>query len=479
MKKKEKEKELVGVAARVRPLRLVGVAARAAPVQLVGVAARAAPLPPICGAAREAPVRLVCCAARVAPVRLVGVVSRAATVRHLVGNAAREATVRQEVGSVACARPVRLVGVAARASSPLLVGAVAPAASGQPRIGARSWLSVGDRCSARRSVPALVCKNMDVLGFAEDAASLFRRPASHPFVYLARMLQTTCQGIELCTSTGILLTVTASQVDFPGDVLLFASDFLDRASVLRPSAQVGAQLAVGVDSIVSAVREVVLENMRRAADGVDGGAGAPNDDATANGRVTGVTDLAARKVRGGINEEEPNRIGNECSGRAGGSGDDEEAVADDHCADVGDLTGLLDVTDEGDAAPGVTAERTREQPARPTVIASAPREIPPRSNAVADSAARASGNAEGRTGASARALISDYVLPSTFVFPGLTVAPERIQLPSIRVGVRCVPPHPAEEESNISDLTVQETIKQLKVPTRVESLRSRLVELTS
>lgn len=318
-----------------------------------------------------------------------------------------------------------------------------------------------------------------MLASAEDAAGLFGFSAGHPFVYLARMLQSACHEIEQCTSTDVLLTVTASQAGVPGGVLLFASGFLGRASAIRPSPQVEAQLAVGVDRIVTAVRQVALENKKRAADVVDGDADAPNKDAAANGPVTRADGLAAGTTRRGPNGEEPERIGDDGSGSACGTGEDQGAPADDGCGDVGDLTGQSGLSDEGSATPGVNVERTSEQPTRPPDRPSPAPENPPGNNNVAESVPRASGNVADRTGSSAHGLISDYVLPSTFVVPGLTVAPARIQLPSTRGGVRFVPPEPAVEEVDIPDSTVHETIKQLSVPTRDDSLRTRLVEFTS
>lgn len=320
---------------------------------------------------------------------------------------------------------------------------------------------------------------MDVLASAEDAAGLLGFSAGHPFVYLARILQSACHEIEQCTSTDVLLTVTASQVGVPGGVLLFASGFLGRASALRPSPQVEAQMAVGVDSIVTAVREVALENKRRAADGAGGDADAPHKGAAANGPVTRAEGVAAGTTQRGPNGEEPERIGDDGSDRACATDVDQGDQSDDGCGDVGDLTGLSGLSDEGNATPGVTVERTSEKPARPPNTPSPATENPRGNNNVAESVPRASGNAADRTGSSAHGLVSDYVLPSTFVVPGLTVAPARIQLPSTRGGVRSVPPEPAVEEVDIPDSTVHETIKQLSVPTRDDSLRTRLVEFTS
>lgn len=422
---------------------------------------RAPPLPLATGTDRAAPLPLLASGAaagankaRVATLPLVGRAARAAPKRLLAGGVARE---RRRCGCWP-----------------------AGAAAGRPLAAWAAPVRLLAGCAARgRPVLASACKMLDVLASVEDAGSMFGWQASHPFVCLARILQATCDEIQRCTSSEVLLTVTASQVDVPGGVLLSASGFLDRAPALRPSAQVEAQLAVGVDSMVSAVRQVATENKRRAADGINGDAGAPEKDAMADGRVTGADGVAAGPFRGGTDGKDTDRFGDDGIGRAGGVSDDQGAAADDEFGDVADLTDLFGPSDGGDAGPSVSVERTRDQPARPPDTPSAAPEKPARSDSVAAPAARASGNAAGVSGSGAHAPISDYVLPSTFVVPGLTVAPARIQLPSTRGGVRFVPPEPAEEVVNIADLTVQETIKQLSVPTRDDSLRNRLVEFTS
>lgn len=100
---------------------------------------------------------------------------------------------------------------------------------------------------------------MDVLPSAVDAARMLGLTLTHPLVFLARVLQATSSQVEDCTNQGVMMAVTLSRVGMQNGVLLFASGYLDPLVQLTPSAQALSQMTVGVDSLVTALRQLRLE----------------------------------------------------------------------------------------------------------------------------------------------------------------------------------------------------------------------------
>lgn len=308
---------------------------------------------------------------------------------------------------------------------------------------------------------------MDELSTPGDAAQLLGLHSTHAFVYLTQVLQETFAQLEQCTSSEILLSVTAARAGSPGGVLLYASGYLE-PTVGKTSPQADAQIAIGVDSICSALQEVTVQRQRNVAAGlvdVTMRASSPaNSDLDGAGRAG--TEAASLEnlvdgVEGDNNFDDPQPStrsdARDTPGRpppavvqealviaprsAGGAG--RSSAADD--APSGGPDGLSGSTRNS----GSTSEQSGQLP-------------------------RSVSGGRGKEGVAGEDI--DYELQENFSLPGLTALPARIQLPSRRAGSRVVPAPPPASDVEIPQHLVRETVQELMVRGRDNSLRSRLIE---
>lgn len=288
---------------------------------------------------------------------------------------------------------------------------------------------------------------MDVLPSCAGAAGLLGVSSSHPFVFLARILQETCMKMQECTNGEILLAVTLSRIDGPGGLLLFASGFVDGQEEPALSAQAESQITVGVDSLVFALQQVAMERQ----------------SSMTQPQVPPRPPSPAPTMQPGASS----------GARDDGAGDAPEA-ADEFDNPVGDerndeyselaaqvLTGAARDREDGDArredADVSWGARNASLPSR----ASSREPSPP-----------------ARDDALSRA-VDQYTLPSSFVVPGLTTPPPRILLPTGRGAARSAPPPRPPVKVSIPDADVVETVREVMRQGADISLRARLMEFTS
>lgn len=323
--------------------------------------------------------------------------------------------------------------------------------------------------------------DMDEMSSAVDAVRMLGLSAKHPLVYLARVLQQTCEQVEDCTDRDVLISVTLSRAGMPSGILLFASGYLDPRVSVTPSAQAVAQVAVGLDSLVTALRHLHVEREERAA-----ATTAPFEsaaDATVN------EDGDEEPLDGGFDDS-----GNDCdemellARSAAGS----EVAADTPLEGSFGVTPLASPPTASvlaGATPAGTSPRRRppglppRPPSSPSRLprGSPPLPPPPRGATPQRSPPLRSASPDGRIsgGASAARTAVDgvsYVLPATFSVPGLSAPPARMQMTPGRRLVK-VPTRASDDVVvQIPRSAVEETVKELMVPGRDDSLRVRLLE---
>lgn len=189
-------------------------------------------------------------------------------------------------------------------------------------------------------VPTCCVVDMDVLPSCSGAASLLQLSSGSAFVYLAHILQQTCIQIEECTSGDVLISLTMTRKDGHTGVLLFASGYMDRNDNQAVSTQAEAQIAVGVDSIASALQLLAIERQ--------------DDVARQRGSTNGPAASPLPRVPGRASIDPD-----------GGGALDADSTADD-LGDLGDLDMRLnnlladDDPDEGGGYAGRNAGRDEE-----------------------------------------------------------------------------------------------------------------------
>lgn len=325
---------------------------------------------------------------------------------------------------------------------------------------------------------------MDEMRSAADAVTMLGLSAKHPLVYLARVLQQTCEQVEDCTDRDVLVSVTLSRAGMPSGLLLFASGYLDPRVSIPPSAQAVAQMAVGLDSLVSALRHLNLERKERAAapttpseSAADGMANEDGDDEPLDGGSEGAgndgndcdeMELLARSA-GGSALPADTPLGGSCGGTPLPSSPPASAPAGATPAATSPRRRPFGLPPRPDPSP---VRLPRGSPPLPSQsLDAAPQRSPPPRSKSPD------GRRSGRASAARTAGDAvSYVLPTTFTVPGLSAPPPRIQMTSGRRPVK-VPTNASNDMVlEIPRSVVEDTVKELTVPGRDDSLRLRLLE---
>ncbi|KAK1860912.1 hypothetical protein I4F81_003498 [Pyropia yezoensis] len=319
---------------------------------------------------------------------------------------------------------------------------------------------------------------MDVLPSSLDAARLFGLPSTHPFVYLASVLQETCGQIEEASKHELLVSVTVSQMGRRNGVLLFASGYLKRTPGVKPSAQVEAQMAVGMDSLLTALQQVNLERRRSR------GSGSPTpSEGSLVPTASEMALLADDVVRGSLLGRDNSDLGDDYEDAEGMYDDDADAL---ELPDPDPDSGAR-VTDEVGAPAAAAADsstQTRPSPSlsgRGVAEADGPHRVRPPAGveaAAEDRRQRQLSPPVGDGVAGRPGNVRRYILAETFTLPGLTTAPVRIRMAPGR-GSRIAPPDGDLVDVDIPRALVEDTVKELTVSGRGDSLRQRLNEFTA
>jgi len=248
--------------------------------------------------------------------------------------------------------------------------------------------------------------------------------------------------VEECTDNDVLLSLTLTRHDGRNGVLLFASGYVDGGEPRDVSEQAEAQISVAVDGMVSALQELSREQRSAVRDGPP---------------MEGV------ELPPSVHEQHRG-AGGACEAEGSGTGDTE-------MGDGG--SSAFDPTPAPDAA-GRTDDAGGSLPASPCAPST------PGSEGAVDNFSSIATRSSPRTSPPPSPPVAGYILDKDFRVPGLTVPPDRILLPTGRGAARREPPPvPKGDAVLIDDALVRETVAELSVIGRHESLRNRLVEFSA
>ena len=315
---------------------------------------------------------------------------------------------------------------------------------------------------------------MDILPTSSSAAGLLGCSSTHACVYLTQVLQETCQKVQESTGNEVLLAVTMVRHDGRNAMLAFCSNYVDGDTTGPISTQLEHQVSVAVDGVVTALQDLAVEKRsavekRLPMDDVNlppsvvqqgGRAGVDTDGCVAD-EFGGGEGMDVDAANGGATSIDvalqPSEAGRADDGRAGGT------------AAAGGAATLEQAQDGGRPRPSPPPH-----PPRPPLPSHAPRSL----SLVGSSASRGPSPSP-RSSPALPPVVDGYTLPKNFTVPGLTVPPARILMATGRGSSRREPPPVKKDPLEIPDALVQETISELSVPNRPESLRKRLVEFSA